>query len=73
MSDVADRAGAEGQEHLHSTMWRGPASHRPTQEEALASLDHLRNNGDSDPAFGWTDLKDARMGCSPGCSPVAAE
>lgn len=44
---------------MHFVMWRVPAGHRPTLDEAL---DHLRANGDSDRAFGWSYLKDTMQG-----------
>lgn len=58
---------------MHFVMWWVPRGHRPTLEEALARLDHLRENGDSDHAFGWSHLKQAQMWRSHGCSDVAAE
>jgi hypothetical protein len=42
---------------MHFVMWWVPAGHRPTLDEALARLDHLRAHGDSDHAFGWGWLK----------------
>ena len=39
-----------GERHL--VMWWVPEGHRPTLEEALARLEHLRAHGDSDHAFG---------------------
>jgi hypothetical protein len=58
---------------MHFVMWWVPQGHRPSLEEALARLDHLRDNGDSEHAFGWSWLKEARMWRSHGCSPQAAE
>ncbi|MEM9198216.1 MAG: DUF3291 domain-containing protein [Pseudomonadota bacterium] len=37
----------------HVCMWWVPAGHRPTLDEALARLAHLKTRGDSDHAFGW--------------------
>lgn len=45
-------------EPAHFVMWWVPAGHRPTLDEAMARLTHLRDNGDSDEAFGWRYLKD---------------
>jgi hypothetical protein len=45
----------------HFVMWWIPAGHRPTLDEGLARLDLLRRNGDSDDAFGWAHLQQARM------------
>ncbi|WP_370401784.1 DUF3291 domain-containing protein [Sulfitobacter sp. JB4-11] len=58
---------------MHFVMWWVPQGHRPTLDEALARLDHLRDNGDSEHAFGWAWLKEAQMWRSHGCSPQAAE
>lgn len=58
---------------MHFVMWWVPAGHHPSLEEALDRLDHLRTNGGSEFAFGWNDLKDAKMWRSHGCSDVAAE
>ena len=37
----------------HFVMWWVSEGHRPTLEEGLAKLDHLKINGSSDEAFGW--------------------
>ena len=58
---------------MHFVMWWVPAGHRPTLDEALARLDHLRGQGDSDHAFGWKYLNDAQLWKSHGCAQVAAE
>ncbi len=42
----------------HFVMWWVPEGHRPTPEEALARLEHLKAHGDSDHAFGWSWLKE---------------
>ena len=47
----------------HFVMWWVPQGHRPGLGEAMARLEHLRENGPSDHAFGWeafrtTDTKD---------------
>jgi len=57
----------------HFAMWWVPAGHRPTLEEALARLAHLETHGDSDHAFGWSWLRDARLWKTRGCAPIAAE
>lgn len=51
----------------HFVMWRVPAGHKPTLDEALARLDHLRDHGDSDHAFGWSWLEQARLWRDNGC------
>ena len=40
----------------HFVMWTIPAGHIPSLEEAGDRLEHLRQNGDSDFAFGWSHL-----------------
>ena len=42
-------------------MWWVPNGHRPTVAEALERLDHLKNNGPSDHAFGWQSLPAAQL------------
>lgn len=39
----------------HFVMWWVPEGHRPTLDEGLDRLAHLRANGPSDHAFGWGD------------------
>ena len=58
---------------MHFVMWWVPAGHRPTVEEGLARLDHLTAHGESDHAFGWKYLDDARLWRSRGCRQIAAE
>lgn len=58
---------------MHFVMWWVPVGHRPTLDEALARLAHLRADGDSDHAFGWAHLKEAQLWRDRGCSRVAAE
>jgi len=43
-------------------MWWVPAGHRPTLDEGVARLDHLKAHGSSDHAFGWESLPGARIG-----------
>jgi hypothetical protein len=57
----------------HLVMWRVPAGHRPTLDEALARLAHKRAQGDSDHAFGWAWLEEARLWRTKTCNAVAAE
>ena len=42
-------------------MWRVPAGHRPSVEEAVARLDHLKEHGTSDYAFDWQTACARRM------------
>lgn len=39
-------------------MWRIPAGHTPTLEEALARLAHLQDHSETEHAFGWSYLAD---------------
>ncbi|MEO0357265.1 MAG: DUF3291 domain-containing protein [Pseudomonadota bacterium] len=55
----------------HFVMWWIPVGHRPTLEEALDRLAHLKDHGDSDHAFGWSFAK-ATMHETHACG-VAAE
>ncbi|WP_138469675.1 DUF3291 domain-containing protein [Poseidonocella sp. HB161398] len=57
----------------HFVMWHVPAGHRPTLEEALARLAHLEEHGNTDHAFGWSHLKQARLWKTKACTPIAAE
>jgi len=63
----------EALREMHLVMWWVPCGHRPTLDEALRRLDHLRQHDDSDHAFGWSHLKDARLWRSHACAPIAAE
>ncbi len=54
-------------------MWWVPAGHRPTLDEALERLEHLREHGDSDHAFGWKHLNDAQLWRQKNCSQTAAQ
>lgn len=45
----------------HFVMWWVAPGHRPTLDEALARLEHLRAYGPSDHAFGWDWLQEARL------------
>ena len=59
---------------MHFVMWWVPVGHEPTLEEALARLEHLKENGDSDHAFGWSYLNEASKWRDNRCAPgVAAE
>ena len=58
---------------MHFVMWRVPEGHRPTLDEALARLDHLRAHGAGEHAFGWAWLKEAKLWQQRACTPSAAE
>jgi hypothetical protein len=51
----------------------GPPGHRPALGEAVALLDHLEANGDSDDAFDRKYLKEAQLWKTHGCAQMAAE
>lgn len=53
---------------MHFVMWWVTPDHRPTLDEGLARLAHLREHGDSDHAFGWTYLKNATQWRKRRCS-----
>ncbi|WP_224814049.1 DUF3291 domain-containing protein [Hasllibacter sp. MH4015] len=55
----------------HFVMWWVEPGHKPSLEDALARLDHLKAHGDSDHAFGWSWLREARMWKRHGCAPAA--
>jgi hypothetical protein len=42
-------------------MWWVPVGYRPTMQEAVARLEHLRTNGPSEHAFGWESLASAQL------------
>ena len=43
----------------HFVMWHVAEGHEPTLDEALARLEHLKAQGDSEFAFGWDALEGA--------------
>jgi hypothetical protein len=57
---------------MHFVMWWVPEGHRPSLEEALDRLEHLKRNGDSDHAFGWKYMKDAQLWRERSCAPAMA-
>jgi hypothetical protein len=57
----------------HLVMWWLPEGHRPSLEEALARLNRLRAHGDTDHAFGWAYLEQARLWRAKNCCAMAAE
>lgn len=44
----------------HFVMWWIEEGHVPSRDEALARLDDLRRNGDTDRAFGWDHIRAGR-------------
>ena len=57
---------------MHFVMWWIEPGHEPTLDEALERLDLLNRIGDSEEAFGWSYLKEARLWRSRGCRTDAA-
>jgi hypothetical protein len=51
----------------HFVMWTIPAGHIPDLAEAMARLEHLQANGDSDHAFGWSHLPHIKLWMSRRC------
>jgi hypothetical protein len=56
----------------HFVMWWVPEGHRPSLDEALERLAHWEAHGDSDQAFGWRHLPQARLWREKACSGHAA-
>ena len=44
---------------MHFVMWWVEDGQRPTLDEALARLDHLKTYGNTSEAFGWDGIKEA--------------
>ena len=57
---------------MHFVMWWVPDGHQPTLDEAMEKLEHRRQHGDTEDAFGWDWLKEAQMHKTHGCRPHAA-
>lgn len=53
-------------------MWWVPHGHRPTVEEAAKRLSHLTEQGNTDHAFNWHYLPDARIWAQRNCEGAAA-
>jgi hypothetical protein len=58
---------------MHFVMWWVPFGQKPSLGEALLRLDHLEKHGDSEYAFGWKYLKEAKLWETRSCTPLAAE
>jgi len=58
---------------MHFVMWHVEDGHRPTLDEALGRLAHMEEHGDSDHAFGWAHLEEAKLWRMRGCAATAAE
>jgi hypothetical protein len=57
----------------HFAMWWVDAGHRPSLDEGLARLAHLKAHGDGPEAFGWAYLSEARLWRTARCDAMAAE
>ena len=57
----------------HFVMWYVEPGHKPTLDEALERLAYKQEHGDSDQAFGWSYIKEAKLFREKSCRPVAAE
>ncbi len=57
----------EKAEKAHFVMWTIPAGHIPDLAEAMARLEHLQANGDSDHAFAWSWLPHIKLWLSRRC------
>ena len=49
-------------------MWRVPAGHIPTIQEAVERLEHLKRNGPTEHAFGWEHAASAQLWRSARCA-----
>jgi hypothetical protein len=53
---------------MHFVMWWVTPGHRPSLDEALERLEHLRLHGDTDYAFGWKHLEAAKLHKAHACA-----
>jgi uncharacterized protein DUF3291 len=51
----------EKMEGPYFVLWWVPAGHRPTVQEAIDRLSHLKEHGPSDHAFGWEHVASAQL------------
>jgi len=51
----------EKMDERYLVLWWVPAGHRPTIQEAIARLEHLKVHGASEHAFGWESLASAQL------------
>jgi hypothetical protein len=42
-------------------LWHVPPGHRPSVQEAIERLEHLKTHGPSEHAFGWQDVASAKL------------
>lgn len=63
---------AEWFEHFEGppfVLWWVPAGHRPSVEEAVARLEHFKQHGPSDHAFGWAQASASQLWKTARCAP----
>ena len=58
---------------MHFVMWWVPIGHQPSLEEGLERLEYLNAHRDSDHAFGWSWLEQAKLWRTKNCAAQAAE
>ena len=63
----------EVMDKMHFVMWWVPIGHQPSLEEGLERLEYLNAHGDSDHAFGWSWLEQAKLWRTKNCAAQAAE
>jgi len=51
----------EKMDERYFVMWWVPAGHRPTIDEAIERLEHLKANGASEYAFAWENIASAQL------------
>jgi len=51
----------EYMEPPYLVLWWVPVGHQPSVQEAIARLDHLKQHGPSDRAFGWQSISGAQL------------
>jgi len=49
-------------------LWHVPVGHRPSVQEAIERLEHLKAHGPSEHAFGWQDVASAKLWKSARCA-----
>ncbi len=63
---------AEWFEHMDTAyfvLWWVAAGHRPSVQEAIERLEHLKQHGPSDHAFGWADASATQLHKTARCAP----
>ena len=53
---------------IYFVLWHVPAGHRPSVQEAIERLEHLKAHGPSERAFGWQDVASAKLWKSARCA-----